>query len=146
MYLLFGLRQNCDIVSITKLYLLELILKMEQKYIQGNYYILLASFYFVTNRLMDSFKTRSECHQSIRSDGLWCLFLIFASIFGAIKSFKLASLILLPVIFCWTLVFTFFNYSPRGAISLQDSAPTSQPRRKYLRASVCTWPFFALLS
>ena len=43
---------------------------------------------------MDSFKTRSECHQSIRSDGLWCLFLIFASIFGAIKSFKLASRIM----------------------------------------------------
>ena len=44
--------------------------------------------------LLDGFKSRSECHSAIRSDGMWCLFLIFASVFGAIKAFKLGNRIL----------------------------------------------------
>lgn len=44
--------------------------------------------------LLDGFKSRSECHSAIRGDGLWCLFLIFASVFGAIKAFKLGNRIL----------------------------------------------------
>ena len=44
--------------------------------------------------LLDGFKSRSECHSAIRGDGMWCLFLIFASVFGAIKAFKLGNRIL----------------------------------------------------